>query len=166
MPRTSTIGSLSSLLDRSHSPIYVVDDRRRIVYCNAALAAWLDLERERIVGRAVEYHSELAGETEREDAPLSDLCPPPRALSGTPCQGTISSKARDGGLAHRHADFVPLGRSQSTSKTGKKHDTQNEALSGVLVVVDAEDLSPQDIAVELSGEASSDDLHRAIRQFR
>ncbi|HEY3395605.1 MAG TPA: helix-turn-helix domain-containing protein [Lacipirellulaceae bacterium] len=166
MPRTSAFGSLTSLLDRSHSPIYVVDERRRIIYCNAALATWLDLERERIVGRAVEYHSELASEPERKDAPLSDLCPPPRALSGTPCQGTISSIARDGGLAHRHANFVPLGRSQSKSKTGKKHDTQNEAFSGVLVVVDAGDLSPQEVAVELSGEASPDELHRAIRQFR
>ena len=166
MPRTSAFGSLTSLLERSLSPIYVVDERRRIIYCNPALATWLDLKRERIIGRAVEYHSELAGEPEREDVPLSDLCPPPRVWSGTQCQGTISSIARDGGLANRHADFLPLGRSQSKSKTGKNHDMQHEALSGVLVVVGAEDLSPQEVEVELYGEASPDELHRAIRRFR
>ena len=31
-------------------PIYVVDSQRRIVYCNSALATWIDLEPKRIVG--------------------------------------------------------------------------------------------------------------------
>jgi transcriptional regulator with AAA-type ATPase domain len=167
MPRTSAISSLNSLLDQSIRPVYVVDERRRIIYCNAALAEWLDLEREQIIGRSVEFHSEPAAQaaSERDEAPLAELCPPPRALSGTPCQGTISTMARDGGLAHRRADFVPLGSSRKKSTTGKRHDTLDVAQAGVLVVLAADNLSPQDVAVELSGEAA-DELHRTIRQFR
>jgi DNA-binding protein Fis len=156
MPRTSAAGTLSSLLDRSTRPIYVVDDQRRVIYCNEALAAWLDVARNRIVGRSVEYHSEPPSgvSSDRDDSPLAGLCPPPRALDGIPCQGTISAMARDGRLAHRHADFVPLGASR------------NDVTAGVLVLLASDDLSPHEVAAEMSGEPTPDELHRAIRQFR
>ncbi len=156
MPRTSAAGTLSSLLDRSTRPIYVVDDQRRVIYCNEALAAWLDVARNRIVGRSVEYHSEPPSgvSSDRDDSPLAGLCPPPRALDGIPCQGTISAMARDGRLAHRHADFVTLGASRS------------DVAAGVLVLLASDDLSPREVAAEMSGEPTPDELHRAIRQFR
>src|SRR5688572_10322479 len=77
MPRISATASLTTLLDESIRPIYVVDAGRRVIYCNPALAAWLDLEPGRILGRTVEYHSETSGKTaaRRDDAPLADLCP-------------------------------------------------------------------------------------------
>jgi transcriptional regulator with AAA-type ATPase domain len=168
MPRTNAAGTLASLLDRSTRPIYVVDDRRRVVYCNEALAAWLDLERERIIGRSVEYHSEPPGKTplEQDVAPLAGLCPPPRALVGMACQATISSMARDGRLAHRHAEFVPLGTRLPEEKSRKGPATNERAHTGVLVLLAAEDLSPQQVAAELSSEPTPDEMHRAIRQFR
>src|SRR5688500_15481405 len=92
MPRTRSIAeSLLELLNKSSRPIYAIDGRRRIAYCNEALATWLELEPKRIVGRLVEYHSEPPIDGENADvAPLADLCPSPRALSGEVCIGTIS----------------------------------------------------------------------------
>ena len=52
----ATLDSLTDLLEASSRPIYAVDARRRIVYSNRALAAWLDMEPARIIGRVVEYH--------------------------------------------------------------------------------------------------------------
>ena len=61
MPRPRAIpDSLLELLNESSRPIYAIDDRRRIVFCNPALATWLELEPARIIGRLVEYHSEPA----------------------------------------------------------------------------------------------------------
>jgi len=147
---------LLGLLNASSRPIYAVDKRQRIVYCNAALAAWLELTPERIVGRIVEYHSEpdpLQKSRQHEAAtPLVDLCPPPRALAGEACRATISCIGRDGGLVHRCAEFLPLGSSGQDC--------------GVLALVADHDLSPQELAAQVSGEPDADELHRAIRRFR
>src|SRR5262245_12107498 len=100
MARTlSPADSLAKLLDESSRPVYVVDTQRRIVYCNSALAEWMDLPTKRIVGRRVEYHSEeqrAEGKVRGDTAPLTDLCPAPRALAGEVSSGTISCQARDG----------------------------------------------------------------------
>src|SRR4051794_7220576 len=103
MPRTAaTIDSLTRLFDASSRPIYAVDAGREIVYCNRALAQWLDLDLRRIVGRLVEYHFEPTADNEKGDdtAPLADLCPAPRALAGEACVGTLSCMARGGRLVH------------------------------------------------------------------
>jgi DNA-binding NtrC family response regulator len=150
------------LLDASSRPTYAVDAQRRIVYCNAALAKWLDVERERIVGRLVEYHSEpVADSTARGEAvaPLTDLCPPPKALWGESSIGTISCAARGGGLVHRRAQFVPL-----SAENGGREDKRREG--GVLVFLAERDLTPQELASDVAPEPSADELHRTIRQFR
>ena len=136
MPRSQAIAdSLTKLLDTSSRPIYVVDAQRRIVYCNPALAAWIDLEPKRIVGRRVEFHSEepKADAAIRSDAaPLTDLCPPPHALVGDATSGTISCLARGGRMLHRAAEFVPLGRAE---KSQKSRDSQSDQQFGVLVLL-------------------------------
>src|SRR6476659_9401158 len=112
MPKHSNAAQpLLKLLNASGRPIYAVDGERRIVFCNPALEAWLELSADRIVGRLVEYHSEPASETgaERDTAgPLTGLCPPPNALAGDACAGTVSCVPRDGRLVHRRAEFIPL----------------------------------------------------------
>jgi DNA-binding NtrC family response regulator len=81
-------------------------------------------------------------------------------LAGEPGVGTISRVARDGRLAHRRADFVPLG-------LGNKSDRKNGHINcGVFVLLGDQDLLPQDLAGEMSGERSADELHRTIRRFR
>ncbi len=152
----STIALLENLLDASSRPIYAVDARRQVVYCNAALATWLGLEPERIVGRCVEYHSEPAANAVPRSValpPLTDLCPPPQSLTGVATSGTIGCVDRGGRLVHRRAEFVPLAVESPTP-------------CGVLVLLAAVDLSPQELAAELSDEPAADELHRAIRRFR
>src|SRR4051812_43975396 len=93
--KISNIEVLTGLFNSSSRPIYAIDAERRIVYCNGALAAWMDMETDRIIGRTVEYHSEpTADDNEtREEAPLTDLCPPPQAFAGEACGATLSCMA-------------------------------------------------------------------------
>jgi DNA-binding NtrC family response regulator len=168
MPRKlATIDSLTTLFDESGRPIYAVDAERRIVYCNRALASWLDIDARRIIGRMVEFHSEPAADDDedREAAPLADLCPPPKALAGEPCVGTLSCMRRGGRLVHRRAEFVPLGVS-GTAKEKRRIESEQVTRHAVLVLIAATDMPAQELASELSGEASADELHRTIRRFR
>ena len=157
MARKSTTPNLTKLLDQTSRPVYVVDRQRRIAYCNPALADWLDLDSERIVGRLVEYHSETTGESKAAHdagAPLTDLCPPPTALEGNACEGTISCVLRDGRLVHRRAEFVPLPY-QSI-----------DAAPSTFVLLSEHDMSPQEVDRGRYADPSANELHRAIRQFR
>jgi DNA-binding NtrC family response regulator len=160
MPRSPTIAdSLVKLLDQSSRPMYVIDAQRRITYCNAALASWMELEPKRIIDRRVEYHSEepRPEEVARDAAPLTDLCPPPGTFAGDAMCGTVSCQDREGRIRHRAAEFVPLGEPLRAT-----HGTQN----AVLVLLHVADLSPQEVADQVSGQHAADDLHRIIRRFR
>jgi DNA-binding NtrC family response regulator/PAS domain-containing protein len=164
-----TIASLAKLLDESSRPIYAIDARREIAYCNQALADWLGLEPRRIVGRLVEYHSEPADEGGLRRASaglLADLCPPPQALAGEPCSGTVACVDRDGRLVHRLAEFVPLVTGDLAAGRGDGTVSDGQPRCGVLVLLAAADMSSQELSAELSGEPTGDELHRAIRRFR
>jgi DNA-binding NtrC family response regulator len=67
--------------------------------------------------------------------------------------GTVGCVGRDGRLVHRRADFVPL-----AADCDRQH--------GLIVVLAAVDMSPQELATELTGEPTADELHREIRRFR
>ena len=156
LPSTA-VAELVQLLDASGRPIYTVGGDRRIVYCNASLASWLSTERSQIVGRIVEYHSAPTGTAESSHKParlLTDLCPPPAALAGKQCSGTVATVARDGRLIHRRADFLPL------------VDGETGAPVGVLVLLASVDLFPHELSAGVAEEATPDELHRAIRRFR
>jgi DNA-binding NtrC family response regulator len=157
MPRTRVIpNSLLELLNHSSRPIYAIDARRRIVYCNSALATWLELEPARVIGRLVEYHSEPEANGDSA-APLADLCPPPRALAGQACAGTISCAVRGGRLAHRYAEFIPLHAADNV---------RNLEGCSILVLLGASDLTPQELAADVAADPTADELHRTIRRFR
>jgi transcriptional regulator with AAA-type ATPase domain len=167
MPRTATSDSLTKLLDHCSRPVYLVDDQRRIIYCNPALADWTALDRGRISGRVVEYHSEARhhADTSRDSsAPLVDLCPPPSAFFGETSRGTISCVAQDGGLKHRLADFIPLDVAPNQRTKGRR--ASDGTAGAVLVLLAGSDLSPQELAAQLTGDPSADELHRTIRRFR
>jgi DNA-binding NtrC family response regulator len=163
--KTSNIDSLTKLFDGSTRPIYAIDADRRIVYCNGALAAWLDIESSRIIGRVVEYHSEPNADEDEahEDGPLTDLCPPPQTFAGETCAGTLSCVARGGRLVHRHAEFVPLAAGEARQKSRGKEKSACYAVLGMLT---AEDMTAEELAKGLSGEPLADELHRTIRRFR
>jgi transcriptional regulator with AAA-type ATPase domain len=168
MPRTTTAAALAKLLDQCTRPVYVIDAARRIVHCNKALAAWMELDSERIVGRVVEYHSEVAGKSSSKslvEPPLTELCPPPKAFVGETSSGTISCMASAGRLVHRRAEFVPL--ELAVPKPGG--DGHARAANAVLVLLANADLTPQELTLQLSelpGDVPADELHRTLRQFR
>jgi transcriptional regulator with AAA-type ATPase domain len=164
--KNSNIDSLTKLFDGSSRPIYAIDAERRIVYCNRALAAWLDIASSRIVGRVVEYHSEPAADEDepRDDGPLTDLCPPPQAFAGELCVGTLSCMARGGRLVHRQAEFVPLG--DTVGEKASRRKEQPASAYAILAMLEMADLSAQELATGLSGEPTADELHRTIRRFR
>jgi transcriptional regulator with AAA-type ATPase domain len=170
MPSKTKIGdSLTKLLDASSRPIYAVDSQRQIVYGNAALASWLGLELDQIVGREVEYHSEPDQKDTTSSSgtgPLAALCPPPRALAGEPCTGTVSCVARDGRLIHRQAEFIPLATPLENGRPRETKKSTAASRGGVLVVLGTSDMSPHELASGLSGDPTDDELHRAIRRFR
>jgi DNA-binding NtrC family response regulator len=162
----STVDALSKLLNASGRPLYAIDEQRRIIFCNAALASWIDLDSKQIIGRRVEFHSEEPKTKElleADSAPLTDLCPPPSALAGETIVGTISCATRDGRLRHRAAEFITLGRRQRRKTTGTSSES---AYVSLLVVLGSADLTPQEVAAEVSGEPTVDELHRTIRRFR
>jgi DNA-binding NtrC family response regulator len=169
-PSTSPIAALAELFDGSRRPMYAIDARRQILYCNAALADWLGLEPTQIVGRYVEYHSEPAAESQSPRpaaSPLAGLCPPPRTLAGEQSVGTVGCVGRGGRLVHRHADFLPLSTASGQAAHAGQLKTGDGALDGgVFVVLAAADMSAQELSAELSAEPSSDELHRVIRSFR
>ena len=168
MPRNSTSAALAKLLDQSSRPVYVINAARKIVYCNQALAAWMELDPERIVGRAVEYHSEAAGNSSSKslvETPLSDLCPPPKVFFGEASGGTISCMASAGRLVHRRAEFVPL----ELAVSKPSGDGHARAPNAILVLLASSDLTPQELTsqfAELPDDPPADELHRTIRQFR
>jgi DNA-binding NtrC family response regulator len=164
--KSSNVDALTRLLDNSSRPIYAIDADRRIVYCNRALATWLDIEASRIIGRLVEYHSEPTSDhgESPDDVPLTDLCPPPRAFAGEACSGTLSCMARAGRLVHRQAEFVPLGDADGEKASRKK--SQSAPTYAVLAMLAEADMSPQEVAAGLVGEPTPDELHRTIRRFR
>jgi DNA-binding NtrC family response regulator len=160
--------ALTALLETSGRPIYAVDSDGRIAFCNPALEAWMELSAERIVGRPVEYHSDASdGATSSREAvgPLTGLCPPPQALRGQSCAGTVSCSTRDGRLRHRRADFISL---HADKPPGDRNlDLPNSLTQrGVIVFLAVDDMTPQELTAEMSAESTPDELHRAIRRFR
>jgi DNA-binding NtrC family response regulator len=162
---SATFDQLTQLLDESCRPIYAIDRDCQIVYCNRSLAAWLGLRRGQIVGKPVEYHSVPSADSDAHlgPPPLTELCPPPAALAGMQCTGTVANVSRDGRLLHRRADFVPIdgveGRAESRSG-------DSAGRCGVLVILASADMTPEEISLEITGDATPDELHRAIRRFR
>jgi DNA-binding NtrC family response regulator len=166
--RSTAIAGLTTLLDASRGPVYAIDGDLRLVYCNTALAAWLGMERAQIVGRYVEYHSVPPVEGEQQRTPgslLTELCPPPAALAGRRCVGTIATVARDGRLIHRRAEFLPLGNEHPDDVLAPANGAA-ASRAGVLVVLAMADMSPEEVSAEVSADPTPDELHRTIRRFR
>ncbi len=158
------MSALVELLDGAPDPVYVLDDRRKIVFCNQALANWVGAAAEHLIGRRVDYHSVPADREEHEaTGPESGLCPPPAAFVGQDVMGHISTVAADGRLHHRRARFAPLGLAD---------DGPDADCHGVVAFVAPRDLTAAELT-KLSdsdaadgGDPSSDALHLAIRRFR
>ena len=78
--RPKSKSGLWRLISGSTQPLYALNPRRQIVYCNRAMGEWLGCEERQLVGLVCHYHS-------RPDAAVWDrlaaaLCPPPEAFQG------------------------------------------------------------------------------------
>lgn len=97
---------LAKLLGASSLPIYALDDRRRIVYCNASCAAWLGVTVEELIGQRCDYDSTDSGDRVADLA--ARLCPPPEAFLGQLPTGTFQVTDPSAGSESRFADCLSL----------------------------------------------------------
>ena len=138
------------LLEEAAAPIYLLDDSRRIVYCNPACARWLKCEIAELVGRRCDYHSR--GDVTHSDPTAAGLCPPPAAFVGARGRAIVVARSGSAPAATdaRRADFIPLGAVQDRA-------------SGVLVVVSEEQVTePRPAAMAL---ADAEQLHEQLRRL-
>jgi DNA-binding NtrC family response regulator len=148
MARSRSIAAgLTKLLGNSVAPIYVLDDERRILYCNEACAAWVGLESEELIGLQCSYHSSTT--VVPGILAIANLCPPPQVFAGERLHAEVCG-AIAGPSAKRTAEFIPL-----FSDSGE--------VTGVLTLVKAEAVNEN---VKESTESPDSLLHEAVRRFR
>lgn len=137
--RRSPRAAFFHLFDDAATPVYALDLKRKIIYCNAALARWLGLNVEDLVGVRCDYHSAA------DEASFS-LGAPPSVFEGRVAAGTVARRRPDLGNEIREATYLPL------------LDTHGQPL-GVVATV-----GPLAAADVLADDKAS--LHRQILKFR
>jgi transcriptional regulator with PAS, ATPase and Fis domain len=145
-PRAS-VNSLAKLLETLSEPVYVLDDGRRIIYCNQACREWTQCAAEDLLGKECRYHSDAAA-TGAEAVAVA-LCPPPEVFRGQRAQANIVLPSDESSQAERPAEFVPL-------------SSPSVVVAGVIAFVAAS----QVIATDSGRHAAADDLHARIQRFR
>ena len=96
---------LSRLIDAAAQPVYALDDRQRIVYCNAAVADKLQSTVEDLTGMQCHWTTDPP-QAENLQSRVNCLCPAPAAFRGELGQGRVPLV--DSGGTDWQADFVPL----------------------------------------------------------
>ncbi|MBP90140.1 MAG: hypothetical protein CMJ64_26105 [Planctomycetaceae bacterium] len=140
---------LTRLFAATTCPIYAVDDRRRIAYCNAACADWLGLAVEELVGLRCDYH---AGDSGNKLADIAaQICPPPDVFGGQAMR-TILTCQTDSGGSRRAAEFLPLSGPDAEQV-------------GVLALIEASELQPDAEGDVTADEAEQTLLHRRLQEF-
>ena len=142
---------LAELLSKSGTPIYALDDRRRIIFCNDACTAWLGLQAEQLLGIRCDYHSE-PGQHSASDPPFENvmaLSPPPEAFLGGCLEQQVVYRTPAGPISRRSVRFVSLG------------DGAN--CVGVVAVVS--DVDQPELVGPLTSTATSALLHERLQQI-
>ncbi len=106
--KRSVAKELVSLFQTSPRPVYVLDDRRRIVFCNDACCAWLGTSPEHLIGQQCNYRGSLAAPG---DLPAA-LCPPPEVFTGESVDTQVVCLDANSRVSRRIARFSPLGTDQ------------------------------------------------------
>jgi len=145
---------LIKLFKAAAGPIFAVDDRREIIYCNAACATTVGVAVEELVGQRCDYHGGETGNRLTDIAAM--LCPPPECFAGEARTATVQFRAADESLDQRTGQFLPL------------TDEEGEVI-GVLAFLFADGLAG---AGEASGvvasqtESPHQQLQRIARELR
>jgi DNA-binding NtrC family response regulator len=151
MPHTrSGRTALMGLFDTASVPVYVLDDERRMVYCNPACAAWIGATVDDLVGVQCDYHSQPDNDAHRQIG--TGLCPPPEVFAGRSLGGIVVSPDGAGGWKRRRAQFVCLG---SDPLEGV----------GVIAVLEKGDIAESELELD-PYHSESAVLHERVRQYR
>ncbi len=110
---------LLRLLAEIATPVYLLDEDRRITFLNQAAGTWLGVSPDELIGRQCRYQSAAA---EPLSAMADLLCPPPEVFHGQQTSGVICRTSLDGKIEQLPADFIPL-------------FADADRLAGVLVVI-------------------------------
>jgi transcriptional regulator with PAS, ATPase and Fis domain len=129
--KRSNINALSRMLATCSAPVYAVDSRRKIIYCNGACTEWLGVEAGDLIGRQCDYHS---GGLESGPRNLgAELCPPPDVFRGQRATVEFACRTAGGQLVRRRGECLPLG------------DRKTDFI-GAIVIIDREDLPDEEPA--------------------
>ena len=141
------------LLDASPDPLYLVDERRRLTFVNAACAQWVGLDAEALIDRECRYRSDEP--TDRVAAVADALCPPPSVFTGRQISAEIvlPPTADGAAAAPRRADFIPLGISPAGA-------------TAVLVRLPSPEVAQRDAAELERQEQESERLHAGVAKLR
>lgn len=153
MTRPRTLGSLLlHWLGAAAAPLYVVDERRTIVYANAALGTWLGVDVEALRGVRCDYHAPPTADPPDLTALAAALCPPPTALAGQRQTGRLAVRTAGGTESRRWAEFWPMPAAAGD-------------LQGVLVLVASTEVEESETA-DSAGGATAEQLHRQLQLAR
>ncbi len=123
--KRSVARELLNLLQAGSRPIYCLDERRRIVFCNEACCSWLGTTAEALVGQLCNYGAGAAAPGDLTSA----LCPPPEVFEGEVQSRELLCLTGATRLSRRKVTFSPLGTGQLDP-------------AGVIAVVEPDEVSP------------------------
>jgi DNA-binding NtrC family response regulator len=144
----TTATDLARLLDDGAAPLYVLDEDRRIIYCNAACAEWVGVAPDDLIGHQCNYHA--PGAQGGPAAVAVGLCPPPQVFSGHAQAAVVNCARPDGRLVDRRGYFLPLAEGQDES-------------APVIAILETRDCSPDAAQDDQNADAH---LHEQVRRFR
>lgn len=137
---------VARLLGTSSQPVYLLDERRHIAFCNAACARWLRVDAAALIGLRCDYHS---GGDATSIGLAAGLCPPPEVFQGRAMTAEVSCHDATGQLQRRQAEFRPL-----------PHERPDRI--AVLAFVEAENLPDAPPAQNASSDTPTE-LHQRLR---
>ncbi|MFG0333160.1 MAG: sigma 54-interacting transcriptional regulator [Maioricimonas sp. JB049] len=151
-PRSRRVRGLATWLTQAREPIFVLDNRRAVLFFNhgcEALTGWTAAD---LIGQICDYVSEP--DPQQVEHVTGCLCPPPSVFEGSPQTVPAQFRHRESGEVHeREVHFVPLNDSQ----------TESSRILGLITIPD-EPLALSEPTAEQRLHADVASLRNALRQ--
>ncbi len=129
MAKHVSVSRFSRLLQELGSPVYVLDENRTLVFFNDALVKWANVDADALLGQTCRYH--VSSSRLHHEMVAASLAPPPEVEQGLRAEAVLAiDDVQD--IRHRRVEFFPLALA--------------DGRFGILAIVDAADLSPEDAA--------------------
>lgn len=147
----TTASDLVELFDGSPAPVYLVDDRRRIVYVNSACCKWLGLKAADLLKQRCSYRTPVEAQGPADAAEA--LCPPPTSFRGRHGDAVVVWQGADGTAKYRRTRFLAL-------------DDGDDESSPVLAIMERDDCCSPSLADPADLPRHDAQLHELLQQFR